>query len=175
MTLRRSGSRFWQTNQKIRVAANAWPPEMSPNKILRSGRRRSVSAKERAKKANQENGERNEKQIKNKNVVGNVRANDDASIEEMQKDAAEAAGLVEVPEAGNGTAGEESKSPAALPPSPAPAEGEDAPDPLAALLAAQVKPATVSAGVQQSAGEQAEPQDGAEVAAAGASDRTGAD
>ena len=102
---------------------------------------------------------------KNKNVVGNDRANDDASIEEIQRDVAAAAGLVEVPEAGSGTAGEESKSPAALPPSPAPAEGEDAPgSALAALLAAQVKPAAVSAGVQQSAGEQAVPQDGAEVA-----------
>ena len=103
--------------------------------------------------------------IKNKNIVENGSANDDASIEEMQKDAAEAAGLVEVSEAGNGTAGEESKSPAALPPSPAPAEGEDAPDPLAALLAAQVKPATVSADVQQSVEEQAEPQGGTEVTA----------
>jgi hypothetical protein len=36
---------------------------------------------------------------------------------------------------------------------------------LAALLAAQVKPAAVSAGVQQPAGEQAVSQDSAEVAA----------
>ena len=103
--------------------------------------------------------------IRNKNVVGNDRVNDDASIEEMQMDAAAAAGLVEVPGAGIGTAGEDSKSPAGLHPSPAPAEGEDAPDPLAALLAAQVKPTAVGADVQQSAGEQVAPQDGAEVAA----------
>ena len=42
---------------------------------------------------------------KNKDVVGNGSANVDASIQEMQKDAATAAGLVEVPEAGNGTVG----------------------------------------------------------------------
>ena len=115
----------------------------------------------------------------NKNVVGNGSANVDASIEEMEKNAAAAAGLVEGPEAVNGTAGEESKSPAASPPSAAPAEGEDEPDPLAALLAAQDVPATVSDVVQHSAGEQAVPQGGAEVAStcggAGASDRTGAD
>jgi hypothetical protein len=103
---------------------------------------------------------------KNKNVVGNDRANDNAHIEEIQRDVAAAAGLLEVPETGSGTVGEESKSPAALPPSPAPAVGEDAHgSALAALLAAQVKPAAVSAGVQQSAGEQAVPQDSAEVAA----------
>ena len=102
---------------------------------------------------------------KNKNVVGNDRAYEDASIEEIQKDAAAAAGLLEVPEAGSGTAGEESKSPAALPPSPAPAAGEDEPDPLAALLAAQVRPAAGSADMQPVAEEQAVPQGGAEVAA----------
>ena len=74
---------------------------------------------------------------KNKNVVGNDRAYEDASIEEIQKDVAAAAGLLEVPEAGSGIAGEESKSPAALPPSPAPAAGEDAPgSALVALLVA---------------------------------------
>ena len=50
-------------------------------------------------------------------------------------------------------------------PSAAPAAGEDEPDPLAALLAAQGVPATASDDVQQSAEEQAVPQDGAEVAA----------
>ena len=82
----------------------------------------------------------------------------------MEKNAAAAAGLVEGSEAVNGTAGEESKSPAASPPSAAPAAGEDEPDPLAALLAAQDVPATASDVVQHSAGEQAVPQGDAEVA-----------
>ena len=102
---------------------------------------------------------------KNKNVVGNDRAMADASIEKIEKDAAAAAGLVEGPEADDGTAGEESRLPAVPSPSAAPAAGEDEPDPLAALLVAQGVPATATDDVQQSAEEQAVPQDGAGVAA----------
>ena len=49
LTLRRSGWRFWQTNKKIWVAAHVWPQEMSPDKMLRSGRRRSKSGKRKAR------------------------------------------------------------------------------------------------------------------------------
>jgi hypothetical protein len=43
-----------------------------------------------------------ERHNKNKNGVGNDRANDDASIEEIQRDIAAAVGLLEVPEAASG-------------------------------------------------------------------------
>ena len=102
---------------------------------------------------------------KNKNVVGNDSAMADASIEEIEKNVAAAAGLVEGPEADDGTAGEESRLPAVPSPAAAPAAGEDEPDPLTALLAAQGVPATATDDVQQPAGEQAVPQDGAGVAA----------
>ena len=103
--------------------------------------------------------------VKNKNVVGNGGARNDASIEEMQKDTAAAAGLDEVAEANSGHAAEESTSLVGVPLAAAPAEGEDELDPLAALLAAQADPAVESADVQQVVAEQAAPQDGAEVAA----------
>ena len=88
-------------------------------------------------------------------------ARNDASIEEMQKDTAAAAGLDEVAEAGNGTASEESKSLAASPPSPAPAEGENGTD----ALAAQADPAEQSAAEPQVEAKQAAAMDGAEAAA----------
>ena len=50
----------------------------------------------------------------------------------------------------------------ALPPV-APTEGEDVPDPLAALLAMQAAPAAQSAAAQQVMEEQATPQYGADV------------
>jgi hypothetical protein len=100
------------------------------------------------KKANQKMVKGAKGKVKNKNVVGNGGARNDASIEEMQKDTAAAAGLVEVAEANSGHAAEESMSLAGVPLAAAPAEGEDELDPLAALLAAQADPTAESADVQ---------------------------
>ena len=106
---------------------------------------------------------------KKKYVVGKNAARDDASIEQMQKDTAAAAGLGEETEADNGTAGEKSTSLAASPPSAAPGEDENETDALAtllaALLAAQAAPAEQPAAEPQVEVDQAEAMDGAEGAA----------
>jgi hypothetical protein len=46
--LRSLGWRFWLKNKKFWLAAHAQPQEMSPDKTLRSGRRRSKSEKPKA-------------------------------------------------------------------------------------------------------------------------------
>ena len=105
--------------------------------------------------------EKNQKKI----VVGKGGAHEDASIQDIERETAAAAGLTQEAEANSGHTAEESASLAGVPLAAAPAEGEDELDPLAALLAAQADPAVESADVQQVVVEQAAPQDGAEVAA----------
>jgi hypothetical protein len=46
--LRKSADNFWLKNKKIRLTAHAQPQEMSPDKTLRNGRRRSKSEKPKA-------------------------------------------------------------------------------------------------------------------------------